>query len=128
MKSFIKSLILLCSYLSISGCLEEKPSYVKLISAPELNQTMQEKDIFLVDVHIPEQKHIKGTDEFIPYNKITDYQQKFPTDKSTPIYIYCEGGPMGNSAAKTLHELGYTNLINLEGGANAWKKYNLPLE
>ena len=28
---------------------------------------------------------------------------------------------MGNAAAKTLHELGYRNLTNLEGGAMAWK-------
>jgi rhodanese-related sulfurtransferase len=37
------------------------------------------------------------------------------------IYLYCEGGPMGNAAARSLHNLGYPNLINLEGGAKAWR-------
>ena len=89
---------------------------------------MQNEDIFLVDVHTPEQQHIKGTDLFIPYNKIETYKDKLPQDKNTPIYLYCEGGPMGNAAAKSLYELGYRNLFNLEGGAKAWRNAGLDFE
>jgi len=42
---------------------------------------LKNKDFFLLDVHIPEQKHIKGTDEFIPYNEIEKYKEKLPKDK-----------------------------------------------
>ena len=34
------------------------------------------KDIFLIDVHIPEQKHLAGTNEFIPYDQIRNNQDK----------------------------------------------------
>jgi rhodanese-related sulfurtransferase len=105
-----------------------QPDYVKMISAADLNKIMQNQDIFLVDVHIPEQEHIKGTDFFIPFNDIQEYQNKLPSDKNTLIYLYCEGGPMGNAAARSLHELGYKNLYNLEGGANAWKKAGYEFE
>jgi rhodanese-related sulfurtransferase len=112
----------------ITGFTFQNPDYVKVITPTELNRLMQNEDIFLVDVHTPEQRHIKGTDIFIPYNEIEKYKDKLPKDKNTAIYLYCEGGPMGNAAAKSLHELGYRNLINLEGGESAWRKAGFNLE
>ncbi len=104
------------------GCQFQKPDYLTTISPIELNEIMKKEDIFLVDVHIPQQRHIMGTDAFIPFNEVEKHLDKLPQDKNMPIYLYCMGGPMGNAAAKKLHELGYTNLKNLEGGAEAWKK------
>jgi rhodanese-related sulfurtransferase len=69
----------------VTGCMFQKPDYVKVITATELNRTMQNEDIFLVDVHTPEQQHIKGTDLFIPYNEIEKYKNKLPKDKNTAI-------------------------------------------
>ncbi|MFZ2311832.1 MAG: rhodanese-like domain-containing protein [Methylobacter sp.] len=112
----------------VIGCTFQKPDYLKAITPAELNRLMQNEDIFLVDVHTPEQQHIKGTDLFVPYNEIEKYKNKFPEDKNTAIYLYCEGGPMGNAAAKSLYELGYRNLTNLEGGAKAWRKAGLDFE
>ena len=112
----------------VTGCVFQKPDYLKMITATELNRIMQNEDIFLVDVHTPEQQHIKGTDFFIPYNEIEQYKDKFPKDKNTAIYLYCERGPMGNAAARSLYELGYPNLINLEGGTKAWRKAGLDFE
>jgi len=114
--------------LIISGCSFQKPDYLKMISPQELNQLMQADNIFLVDVHTPKQRPIKGTDLFIPYNKIEEHVDTLPSDKSTAIYIYCAGGPMGNAAARTLYELGYKNLSNLEGGAHAWGKAGYAFE
>jgi len=112
----------------VTGCSFQKPDYLKTITAADLNKIMQQSDIFLVDVHIPEQQHISGTDAFIPYNKVEEHQDKLPDDKNTPIYLYCESGPMGNAAARSLYDLGYRNLYNLEGGAKAWKKAGFDFE
>ncbi len=112
----------------IMGCQFQKPDYLNMISPAELRQIMQNQDIFLVDVHTPQQRHIKGTDLFIPYNDIDQYQAKLPQDKNTPIYLYCQGGPMGNSASKKLHKLGYQKLFNLTGGADAWQKAGYEFE
>lgn len=108
--------------LMLNACAFQQPDYLTVISSTELNEIMKNKEILLIDVHTPEQQHIKGTDLFIPYNKIEKYKDKLPKDKNTAIYLYCEGGPMGNAAARSLHELGYSNLINLKGGASAWRK------
>jgi rhodanese-related sulfurtransferase len=112
----------------VTGCMFQRPDYLKVITAAELNRIMQNEDVFLVDVHTPEQRHIKGTDLFIPYNEINKYKNKLPENKNTAIYLYCEGGPMGNAAARALHELGYRNLTNLEGGAKSWRKNGLEFE
>jgi rhodanese-related sulfurtransferase len=119
--------IIVCIFV-VTGCGFQKPDYLKVITAPDLHKIMQESDIFLVDVHIPEQQHIRGTDVFIPYNEIEKHQDKLPEDKSIPIYLYCESGPMGNAAARTLYDLGYRNLYNLEGGAKAWRKAGFDFE
>ncbi len=125
----IKKLYPLIVFIFIgTGCMFQKPDYVEMITATELNRIMQNEDIFLVDVHTPEQRHIKGTDLFIPFNEIEKYQDSLPQDKNTAIYLYCESGPMGNAAARSLYELGYHNLINLEGGAKAWQKAGLDFE
>jgi rhodanese-related sulfurtransferase len=120
-------LLIPCIFI-LTGFMFEKPDYLKMITATELNQVMQKEDIVLIDVHTPEQQHIKGTDLVIPYNEIEKYQNKLPKDKNTAIYLYCQGGPMGEAAAKSLYELGYRNLYNLEGGAKAWRKSGLDFE
>ena len=112
----------------VAGCAFQKPDYLTMISTEELNRIMLNESIVLIDVHIPEQQHIKGTNLFIPYNEIDRYKDKLPADKNTALYLYCEGGPMGNAAARTLYELGYRNLYNLEGGAKAWRQAGLAFE
>jgi rhodanese-related sulfurtransferase len=123
-----KKLSIIAFIFIVTGCTSQEPDNLKMIPATELNRIMQNEDIFLVDVHTPEQQHIKGTDLFIPYNEIEKYQDKLPKDKNTAIYLYCEGGPMGNAAAKSLHDLGYRNVTNLEGGAKAWRAAGFNLE
>lgn len=125
MKKFL--LLLSIAYLLI-GCGFSKPDYLVMVSPNDLNQILQKEDIFLVDVHIPEQKHIPGTDLFVPFNEVLKFKEKLPADKNTAIYLYCKSGNMANSAAVTLHELGYSHLYNLEGGTEAWKQAGLVLQ
>lgn len=115
-------LAIICFFLLTAGCKYQKPDYLIMLSPAELQEAMQKGNIFLVDVHTPQQRHIKGTDLFVPFNEIEKNKDKLPQDKNAPVYLYCEGGPMGNAAAKTLHELGYQHLFNLDGGAIAWQK------
>ncbi len=124
-----KNLFIIITFIfTLNGCSQQAPDYLNTITAAELNKVMQDENVFLVDVHIPEQKHIKGTDTFVPFNQIETNINKFPQDKNTAIYLYCEGGPMGKTAAKSLYKLGYKNLFNLEGGARAWRNKGLALE
>lgn len=112
----------LLAWLSLSGCGFTRPERLQLIEAPALQRLLQSQDILLVDVHVPEQEHIPGTDQFIPFYRIGSNLDKFPADKSAPIYLYCKSGPMANWAARTLLDAGYSNLYNLQGGMDAWRR------
>ena len=43
------------------------------------------------------------------------------TDKSAPVIAYCAGGVRSAFAAKTLQELGYTDVVSMAGGFGKWK-------
>lgn len=90
------------------------------ISAQELSETLASRDVFLLDVHVPEQDHIIGTDEFIDYTEIAANESKLPTNKDTEIVVYCRSGSMSKISSEALVELGYTNVKNLDGGVNSW--------
>jgi molybdopterin/thiamine biosynthesis adenylyltransferase/rhodanese-related sulfurtransferase len=59
-------------------------------------------------IHIP-RGHLEGQIE----SRITDHD--------TPIVVYCAGGTRSAFAAKSLAELGYTNVESMAGGFNQWK-------
>ena len=42
----------------------------------------------------------------------------------TPIIVYCGGGSRASLAGKTLIELGFKNVRNLEGGYRGWKEFS----
>ena len=42
-------------------------------------------------------------------------------DKNAPVIVYCAGGVRSAFAAKTLQELGYTNVLSMAGGFGKWK-------
>ena len=47
-------------------------------------------------------------------------------DKDAAIAVYCAGGVRSAFAARTLQELGYTNVVSVIGGFNKWKDEGLP--
>jgi sulfur-carrier protein adenylyltransferase/sulfurtransferase len=49
-------------------------------------------------------------------------------DRNTPIIVYCASGQRSALAAKTLQELGYTNVASLGGGFQSWKSGGLDWE
>ena len=101
-------------------------SYVDL-SAKETLNLLKEKDVFLVDVHIPEQEHLMETDAVIPFDEVEKRLTEFPEDKDTPIVVYCRSGNMSLTTSKELVKNGYTKVYNLAGGMHAWTGAGLRL-
>ena len=48
------------------------------------------------------------------------------SDPRTPIVLYCQTGLRSMLAAKSLYELGYENVVNLQGGYQKWAQSGLP--
>src|SRR5437667_11744510 len=49
-------------------------------------------------------------------------------ERSSEIVLYCAGGTRSAYAAKTLAELGYTNVKSMSGGFSAWKRAGLKFD
>lgn len=93
------------------------------ITAAALKQKVDNgEDIQLIDVREPDEHHefnIGG--ELIPLGDIIQQADKIATDK--PVIIYCRKGIRSQVAIQRLKEkFHFTNLINLIGGTEAWKK------
>ena len=99
---------------------KEIPLSYKNITSQEFDKILSTRNPFLVDVHIPEQKHLEGTDLVVPYNKIKENLSKFPEDKDALIIVYCRSGNMSIEAFEALVKAGYTQVKNLVGGINAY--------
>jgi rhodanese-related sulfurtransferase len=90
------------------------------LSVDQLATMLETEDVTLVNVHIPYEGELPETDMFIPYNEIEAYLGDLP-DKEAPIVLYCRSGSMSTTAAKILAREGYTNVMELDGGFNAWR-------
>jgi rhodanese-related sulfurtransferase len=80
------------------------------------------EDFQLIDVREPyEHEDFNIGGELIPLNEIAQQLEKIATDK--PVIIYCRKGIRSQIAIQRLQEkFPFTNLINLIGGTEAWKK------
>lgn len=90
------------------------------ITVSQLAAMLPDKDFTFVNVHVPYEGEIAQTDQFIPFDQITDQLDKLPA-KDAPIVLYCRSGRMSTEAAAKLAKLGYTHVMELDGGFNAWK-------
>jgi rhodanese-related sulfurtransferase len=97
------------------------------VSVAELQTMLANKDFTFINVHIPFEGNIAGTDLSIPYDQVAQNLDKIP-DKNAKIVLYCRSDRMSNIAAKELVGLGYTNVWNLDGGMVAWEAAGLPIE
>ncbi len=49
-------------------------------------------------------------------------------DKSAEIILYCGGGFRSALSADSLRQMGYTNVISMDGGIRAWRDAGYPME
>lgn len=109
-----KIISILGIFLLLTGCME---TAYKTIDSNEAKDLIDNGAI-IIDVREENEfseSHIPGAIN-VPLGIIysVDY------DKDTAIILYCATGVRSSSAAKVLHDNGYMNVYNLDGGLINW--------
>lgn len=100
------------------GCAQSKSKAITEVSQNELN------NVILVDVRTPEEYAAGHIDEALNINWFdTDFAKQIQAiEKDETVYVYCKKGGRSAKAAHLLDSLGYKNVVDLEGGYDAYLK------
>ncbi|PIB28236.1 rhodanese-like domain-containing protein [Maribacter sp. 4G9] len=113
-------ILLLSLLLNLSCAQTQTPTSrpITSVSADEL------KNVVLLDVRTPEEYAQGHLDNSLNINWFdTDFAQQVEgIDKDEIIYVYCKVGGRSAKAQQKLQSLGYKNVVNLEGGYDAYKQ------
>lgn len=127
-KVFLLALILTVAF-SLGSCQRELATY-KDINPQELKTMIdQQKNFTLVDVRTPQEfsaGYISGA-KLIPVDKIEHALHEGKLGKDEKIVVYCLMGGRSAQAAKILANQGFTKILNLQGGTQAWQEAGYPL-
>src|SRR5918997_268833 len=82
----------------------------------------------LLDVREPDEYDAGALPEavHIPRGHLESQVESKLTDKSAPVVVYCAGGVRSAFAARTLQELGYADVVSMDGGFGRWKDEGRP--
>ena len=118
---------------SFIDLLDEANAEIKTITVKELELIFNQPGVTIIDV---QSKDVIGKSGMIP-NAIhanrgflefyADQRENNPfrikeIDISKKIIIYCGAGGQGALATKTLQDMGFSDVRNLQGGSEAWIK------
>lgn len=86
------------------------------------SQLTNNGQLFLLDVReADEHAEFNIGGKLIPLNEVLANQAMIPKDQR--VIVYCKKGIRSQIAIQRLEEkFGFTNLINLKGGMDAWKR------
>jgi rhodanese-related sulfurtransferase len=105
---------------------------VKTITCAELHRASLNGPIDLIDVRTPEEfADVRAAGArnmpLDALNPATIVQQRVsPPD--APLYFICAVGGRSEWACRMMHAAGIENVVNVEGGTQAWYLSGLPIE
>lgn len=100
-----------------------------LVKPTVFSEKMAEHKGQVVDVRTPmeyRQGYIKDAVNIHLYDK--DFEQRIEKlDKAEPVYVYCKVGGRSAEAVEIMKEKGFTNIVELDGGMDAWTEAKKPV-
>ena len=121
----MKLKILFITFVSILfiSCNSNLNSKVKLVDAAEFSTQIESATSpQILDVRTPQEfseQHIESATN-IDWNGNSFEQQAQQLDKEKTVYVYCKSGGRSAKASEKLSEMGFTDIVELDGGITKW--------
>ena len=124
--------VLLISTFVLAGCsnekdnnteetnMNEKTEYIQ-IGAEDAKKVMDSEEVIVLDVRTQaeyDDGHVENA-VLIPVDEISAKAENVLQDKNAKILVYCRSGNRSATAARTLIDMGYTNVYDF-GGIIDW--------
>src|SRR5438874_3684711 len=114
---------------SFRELLARAKSEIREVTTAEAAQALDERPgTVVLDVREPdeyEQGALPGA-VHLPRGHLESKIEGQVPDRQTPIIVHCASGVRSAFAAKTLQDLGYTDVASMAGGFNKWKDEGRP--
>lgn len=105
------------------SCQSQSDSKIKVLPKEAYQVEIAKRNVQLVDVRTPEEFSEGAIPNALNINVNGDsFESEIQKlDKTQPVYVYCRSGARSQKAAQKMIELGFTQVIDLEGGYMSWK-------
>ncbi len=103
---------------------------VTTMSPKQLHDRVQAgTPVELIDVRTPIEYREVHVDfaRNVPLDQLDATQIASGRNGSEPLYVICRSGSRGKQACEKFLAAGYTNVVNVEGGTQAWDQAGLPV-
>jgi molybdopterin/thiamine biosynthesis adenylyltransferase/rhodanese-related sulfurtransferase len=108
---------------SFRELLQQTKKQIREVDTAQADELRTQPGAVVLDVREPDeyaQGAIPGA-LHIPRGQLESNIENRIPDRTTPVIIHCAGGTRSVFAAKTLEEMGYTDVVSVSGGFNKWK-------
>ena len=122
-----KLIAVIGSILLLAGC--SSTSSATDLSVTEFSSKVAEAGVITLDVRTPgefAEGHIEGA-QLIDFQSGNFENEISSLDKNATYAVYCRSGNRSGQAVKVMHDAGFHNVYNLNGGVIDWANAGLPL-
>ncbi len=122
-----KVIALIASVLLMAGC--SSSSGAIDLSVTDFSSKVAEAGVITLDVRTPgefAEGHIEGA-QLIDFQSGNFENEISALDKNATYAVYCRSGNRSGQAVKVMHDAGFHNVYNLNGGVIDWANAGLPL-
>lgn len=106
-------------------------SDVTTISAKRLAELDAQGNVDLIDVRAPTEfcEVHAAIARNVPLDSLDPHavMKERNGTAGEPLYVICRTGNRAHKACQKFHQAGYTNVVNVEGGTEAWEAAGLPV-
>lgn len=118
----IKTILIIAAATLVGAC---NSGQKNVVSPEDFSKQLKNKaSAVVLDVRSPEEfamGYIEGARN-INVNAPDFSNQVASIDKNSTVYVYCKSGSRSAKASGILKDLGYSNVVDLDGGILAWER------